>query len=184
METAGPTRRLMNVVCCVIRVEIFSNRNIKRSAYFQYGYLTEPTHYFLAFFTMNMVNELVAQTNLYHDQKYLDVNDNFIPVFAEEIQAYIGVVKAMGLYKLPKIDDYWRINGISHMPWFPSIFSRERFRAVRRYFHLRDNTKRPEKEHKDYKLYQVYPLLSCLTKTFETLYVPSQNGLSYRVVYI
>ena len=149
LETAGPTRRLDG--------------------------LTEPIHYFLAFFTMNMVNDLVAQTNLYHDQKCPDNNDNFVPVCAEEIQAYIGVVIAMGLYKLPKIDDYWRTNGISHMPWFPSIFSRDRFRAVRRYFHLRDNTKRPEKDHKDYKLYQVYPLISCLTKTFGTLYVPSQN---------
>jgi hypothetical protein len=124
---------------------------------------------------MNLVNELVTQTNLYHDQKYPDGNGNFTPVCAEEILAYIGVIIAMELYKLPKLDDYWKRNGISHMPWFSSIFSRTRFRALRRYFHLRDNTKRPDKNHKDYKLYQVIPIISCLTETFGGLYVPSQN---------
>ena len=122
---------------------------------------------------MNLVNELVTQTNLYHDQKYPDGNGNFTPVCAEEILAYIGVIIAMELYKLPKLDDYWKRNGISHMPWFSSIFSRTRFRALRRYFHLRDNTKRPDKNHKDYKLYQVIPIISCLRKRFGSLYVPA-----------
>ena len=61
------------------------------------------------------------------------------------------------------------------MPWFSPVFSRTRFRALRRYFHLKDNTKRPDKNHNDYKLYQVIPIISCLTKTFGSLYVPFQN---------
>ena len=115
-----------------------------------------------------MVNQLVAETNLYHDQKYPEGDPQFVPVCAEEILAYIGVVIAMGLYKLPTIDDYWRKSGISQMPWY-------RFRELRRHFLLRDSTKRPAKEHSQYKLYQVIPLISRLSHTFRTLYVSSQN---------
>ncbi|CAB3984670.1 Hypothetical predicted protein [Paramuricea clavata] len=39
----------------------------------------------------------------------------------------------------------------------------------------RDSTKRPAKEDTEYKLYQVNPLISALTQTFATLYVPSRN---------
>jgi hypothetical protein len=44
---------------------------------------------------MNLVNELVTQTNLYQDQTYPGGNDNFTPVCAEEILAKIGVVIAI-----------------------------------------------------------------------------------------
>ena len=57
--------------------------------------MTEPSEYFFAFFTMNLVNELVTQTNLYQDQTYPGGNDNFTPVCAEEILAKIGVVIAI-----------------------------------------------------------------------------------------
>jgi len=40
----------------------------------------------------------------------------------EEQLAFIGMNMAMGLLRLPQINDYWYKIPILSTPWFPSIF--------------------------------------------------------------
>ena len=75
---------------------------------------------------MTLVKLLVNQTNLYFSQ-CLTANPSrkaFPFVCEEEILAYPGVIIAMGIYKCPTMSNYWKLNGISSMPWFCTIFSR------------------------------------------------------------
>lgn len=46
------------------------------------------------------------ESNRYHDQNLQ--NDNWKPISKEEMMAFIGVTIAMGIVKLPEIEQYWR----------------------------------------------------------------------------
>ena len=127
----------------------------------------EPIDYFLLFFKMQLVSFIVEQTNLYYQQQVSASQcllKPFPDVCEEEILAFFGMIIAIGLYKLPKISDYWQTRGINVMPWFRSVFSKNWFFAINRYLHLNDNTKRPEQGHTGYKLCFMFNL--SLTQSF------------------
>ena len=137
----------------------------------------EPVDYFLLFFNLNLVSHIVAQTNLYYRQN-LAANANlasFTDVCDEELLAYFGVIIAMGMYKLPKLSDYWKTTGIGAMPWFRSVFSKNRFLAISKYLHINDNTKRPEQGQLGHKLFHVQPVIDWLVRAFQSQYTPSQQ---------
>ena len=87
-----------------------------------------------------------------------------------EIMAFLGMIIAMGLAKLPAYDDYWR-GGVGRMPWFASIMFRKRFREFQRYFHLVDNRNSVAKEHPCYsKLFKLGNIEDKLSKSFSEAY--------------
>lgn len=120
---------------------------------------------------------LVEQTNLYYTQKQAAKASPMIwhDVFPEEMLAFFGMVIAMGVVPMPEYDDYWSTFNILNHPWFPSIFSRDRFKQILRYLHCADNSKTPARDHPDYKLHKVKPLVDHLNHIFPLLYIPSQS---------
>ena len=137
----------------------------------------EPIDYFLLFFKMQLVSFIVEQTNLYYQQQVSASQCPLkpFPDVCEEILSFFGMIIAMGLYKLPKISDYWQTRGIGVMPWFRSVFSKNRFFAINRCLHLNDNTKRPEQGHTGYKLFHVQPVIDSILQTFQSMYTPAQD---------
>ena len=103
-----------------------------------------------------MIDQITIQTNLYHDQvnQGKELQANWIPVKKEEIKDFLGINIAMGLVNLPEMKSYWA-KGITCVPWFPSIMSRPRFEQICQYLHLADNSKQPDKDSKEYKLYKL-----------------------------
>ena len=83
-----------------------------------------------------------------------ELKTNWIPVTKEEIKAFLRINIAMGIVNLPEMKSYWA-KGITRVPWFPSIMSRPRFEQICHYLHLADNSKQPDKDSKEYKLYKL-----------------------------
>ena len=108
------------------------------------------------FFPSEVIDQITIQTNLYHDQvnQGKELKTNWIPVTKEEIKAFLRINIAMGIVNLPEMKSYWA-KGITRVPWFPSIMSRPRFEQICHYLHLADNSKQPDKDSKEYKLYKL-----------------------------
>ena len=99
----------------------------------------------------------------------------FKNVTVPEMKAFLGLIIAMAMGKLPTYDDYWK-TGILQMPWFQSIMTRQRFRDILRYLHLVDNREIAEKDHPNYtKLGKLGKLDEKLSKLFRKMYHPGQN---------
>ena len=81
----------------------------------------------------------------------------------------------MTLVPQTEISDHFVKGGISQMPWFASIFLRNRFQQILRYLHIVDNNTRPEKGHPNYKLHKVQPVIDHLNTIFPASYTPEQN---------
>ena len=64
----------------------------------------------------------------------------WVDVTVEEMMAFVGLVIAMGVVRLPEIDDYWATDPILQHPWFSSVMSRTKFKQILCYLHCADNT--------------------------------------------
>lgn len=96
---------------------------------------------------------LLTESNRYHNQHLQ--NDNWKPISKEEIMAFIGVTIAMDIVKLPEIEQYWRKDGICNIPWFNTVMSYKRYKAILKFIHLVDNENLPDKDSPDYKLHKL-----------------------------
>ena len=93
----------------------------------------------------------------------------------EEVMAFIGMKVAMGIAKLPSLDDYWK-KGIISMPWFRAVMSRNRFRQILRFLHLADNSKQVPQSHPNYdRLYKRGNLDKVLSHRFSEMYAPQRT---------
>ena len=111
-----------------------------------------PLDNLLLFFPSEMIDQITIKTNLYHDQvnQGKEPKTNWIPVTKEKIKAFLGI----NIVNLREMKSYWA-KGITRVPWFPSIMSRPRFEQICQYLHLADNSKQPDKDSKEYKLYKL-----------------------------
>ena len=138
---------------------------------------TSPLYYLKLFFTAQIFQMMMTQTNLYRQpcQFAKPSTAPWTDVTVEEIMAFMGVVIAMGNTQLPEVFDYWRTEPILSMPWYSSIFSRTRFLLISRYLHLADNKMKPDRGQPGYKLFKLGGIPELLCRTFKSLYVPTRN---------
>ena len=137
-----------------------------------------PLDYFLLFFTREMFSSLAEQTNMYQQQESAKKPSNvqWVQTTVEELMAFFGIVIAMGIARLPDLEDYWRKDGIFHMPWFSSILSRRRFKQILRYLHVADNSKNlPKSDPNHNKLFKLGNLSEKLNQSFKGMYAPSKE---------
>lgn len=78
----------------------------------------------------------------------------------EDILSYIGMNIAMGVVDLPEITDYWTREPILQSPWFPSVMSLKRFKAILHFLHFADNTAAPSHDDPSYdRLWKIRPVI-------------------------
>jgi len=66
---------------------------------------------------------------------------------------FLGMVIAMGMFRLPQIRDYWANTEILSTPWFAAIMPRDRFSSILRYLHLVNNSQQKRKGEEGYDLF-------------------------------
>ncbi|XP_022247948.1 piggyBac transposable element-derived protein 4-like, partial [Limulus polyphemus] len=129
--------------------------------------------------------KIVEETNRFAHQQGDHLNNDvrkkrrllkYSDVTLEEILAFIGLTISLGITCLPSVTDYWSTTPSLHFPWFSSIFSREKFLTIARFFHFNDNTNNlPKTNPKHDKLFKVRPVLDHLLTAFPAHYNPSRE---------
>ena len=79
--------------------------------------------YFENFFNNDLVNIIVIETNCYAAQKSVLIWEDF-----REMKAYLRMLVAMAIHKLPNIGNYFSGDWVLGVPAFQKIFTRDRFR--------------------------------------------------------
>ncbi|XP_026735864.1 piggyBac transposable element-derived protein 4-like [Trichoplusia ni] len=123
---------------------------------------TKPLTYFGLFFSDDVLQMIVDQTNLYASQVG---NRNWTPTTVEEIKAFLGVLIQMGIHVLPSIEDYWSSDPVLQVPEIAETMTLKRFQHIMKHLHLNDNSQMPARDSDDYdKLYKIRPLLEKLNE--------------------
>ena len=84
------------------------------------------------------------------------------------MKAFIAVILNMGIIKLPDLKDYWSTSNTTNVPFFRSVFSRNRFFQIYSTLHAGniDGSLKCEK---------IQPFLNLLLPTFQSAYTPNQQ---------
>ena len=99
---------------------------------------------FRLFFTTTLVATIVEQTNLYARQVLGDPAERrWTDITADDIWAFLGFALLMGINRLPQLHLYWSKLPEYHYRPVAERISRDRFFAILRFMHFRDNTTQP-----------------------------------------
>lgn len=134
--------------------------------------LETPVQYFKYFFTNEMIQYIVEQTNVYSVQCRPNKSVN---VSTDEIEQFIGTCLYMSIIQLPATRHYWC--GYLGHPTINEVISCNRWEEIKRYIHFCDNSKfvsAGEPNHD--KLFKIRPLLNRLRERL--LLVPKEEFLA------
>ena len=133
--------------------------------------------FFSLFFTPEVWQLLVSQTNLHAEQKRgLRESSVWYPVTVDEMKAWLSLYLDIGLVTKPSISSYWSTEAVLSSPFFPSVMSRTRFLQILRYLHFSDNTLTPAPDSEGYnKLYKIQPFLDAVVARFQEVYTPERQ---------
>ena len=128
-----------------------------------------PLAIFKLFFTANIIQYIVDQTNKYALQCMSQVvYASWIPVTVAELEAYMGFMILMGIVQLPSVYDYWKRDPIYHYSPITSRISRLRFMEINRYLHFADNSTLASSGTPQYnKLGKIEKVLQMLVEKFK-----------------
>ena len=127
------------------------------------------------FFTDEVWDLLVEETNRYAAQVRSTIaSPNARPwhdIDRVEMKAFVGMLMAMGLCKLPRLEMYWSTACKYTTPGLRKVMPLVRFHQIWRFFHLCDSSKQVPRGQPGYDvLYKVRPPLDLVSPKLESEY--------------
>lgn len=96
--------------------------------------ITEPLDFFKLFYTDQLIDTVVTETNKYAHNKLKDKElskksmwINWKETTTQEFCAFLAVILNMGTMPLANIAQYWSTDENSRIPFYPNVFTRDRF---------------------------------------------------------
>ena len=131
-----------------------------------------PLECFELFFSANIMNLIVEQTNLFYEQNHNQERvgsrkQKWRNVIMEEMYLFIAISFLMAQVKKLNIKDYWTNDVTLATPFFGKIFSRDRYLAILSAINFLDNTL-----ENDDKLKKIKPLLTHLRNVYKEIFYP------------
>ena len=117
-----------------------------------------PIDFFKLFWTYNITQTLVVQTNLYSVQE----QGKNISTLAKEIEQFLGMHILMGIMKLPDYNFYWAAE--TPYPKIANVMSTKRFKQLQKYVHAVDSTTKDEPGNKNDKFFKIRPVTEAVRK--------------------
>ena len=110
-----------------------------------------PLTYFRKFWSHDITERLVDQTNLYSVEK----TGESVRTTKEEMEKFIEVQMLMSIVKLPKYEMYWSLE--TRVEQVTS-----RYKKLREFLHVVDNAEKEKEEKKDDTPFKVKPRLDAV----------------------
>ena len=135
-----------------------------------------PFWYFKHFWDDSMTQQLVDQTNLYSVQK----TGTSINTKKSEIEQLIGMQLKMGIVQMPKYNSYWA--GETRYSAIADVMPLNRYRKLRQFLHVNDNSKKDNPENRYNKLYKIEPILKSLRENCQKLEQEEFQAIDEQIV--
>lgn len=129
----------------------------------------DPLDYLQLLWPASLVDLIVEETNRYARSKK---RAKWVDVCRDEMWTFLGVILAMGIHRLPRINNYWNRDSLLGIPEIQRHMSLSRFWAIWSNLHVVDNSKVSPSDGLNGKL---RPVLDVLSDTFFMNYSPGQE---------
>ena len=134
-----------------------------------------PLNYFQLFMTLSVWKHIMETTNTYArvhlgmlPPRRRSIFRNWRDITLTEIRAFVGVILQMGLVQLSDIKDYWATHFTLNLPFFRSVFSRDRFLQIFWMIHVGDAASTNKRS-------KIQPFLDLLVPLFQRHLTPSRQ---------
>ena len=141
-----------------------------------------PIEVFLSFFTRQLVDHIVVETNRYAIACLTasHTGDGPVPEWktdSEEIMAYLRFSVYMGMNRLPDLYDYWSTSDSLHYYPVASRIPRKRFLEIQGYLHFSNNdTIIPYGQEGYDRLAKIRPVIESVRQRFLDNYHPHKEN--------
>ena len=131
------------------------------------AHCTTPLEYFQLFFTGDMVDLIVAESNRYGRKKYNDFED----IQPQDVGIIMGIIIKMGYVHLPKMENYWSDDkALTGHSIFGEVMSRKRFMQIMRSLHFEDND-----NNSGSRLYKIERYLKMFVDQCQLMQIPGED---------
>lgn len=139
--------------------------------------------FFSLFFTDELFNEIVVETNRYAREK-IHINTpltqnscwhSWTDITLPELKAFIGVILNMSLNTKPNMEDFFSSNWLDYQPFFKDVFSKERFFQIFWSLHISPPSNTGHILGTLTRSGKVRKFLQYLETRFQEYYTPSEN---------
>ena len=135
--------------------------------------LDTPYKCFLHYFTLEFLQKIVDETNLYAVQQNPSIS---FTISVGELQKFIGILLFMSVEHFPSVRSYWH----SKFGYDPvkSAMPVNRFEMIRSYLHFNDNSKHLPRDHSNHdRLHKIRPVIEQLNKTFSSVAIDQRLSI-------
>nr|AGK25051.1 transposase [Chilo suppressalis] len=134
--------------------------------------LDTPFHFFSYFFTKELLENIVQETNKYSVQKNPARPDT---ITVTELRQYLGILVYMSVFRYPSVRFYW--NTKHAFTPISETMALNRFEKIRNILHFNDNEKHMPKDHPHHdRLHKLRPIIDHLNNKFGS--IPYDQRLS------
>lgn len=144
-----------------------------------------PASCFDLYFTDEVVDLVVTETNRYAEQKLLALGDRcpsarirkWQPMTAKEFRIFLVLLIAMGIVTQPAMSDHWTTDWLTQTPGFAKVMSRNRFQLLLSCIHFTDNTQieRDATGRQKDPLAKLRRFMELITAKFRSVYYPRKE---------
>ena len=127
--------------------------------------------FFLLICGENFFQTLADQCNLYARQQPPGSSYNWTDTTESEMKLFMGIHLAMGVHKLPSVEDYWSQHPLLGAPGISRGMPIQRFKALQSCLHLNDNTTARKRGEPGYdKLHKIRPVMESIRENCQRCY--------------
>lgn len=141
-----------------------------------------PAGTFSLFVTDEIIDKMVIETNRYATKYITEKQNNnemktksrflsWKATYNIEMRKFLGVILAMGLNKVPHINDYWSKKTIYQNQYIASVMTRDRFLLLLKFWHFCDDS---SAIHNTNKLKKIHDLANMLNNKFQEVLTPGK----------
>lgn len=134
----------------------------------------DPLEYFTKFLSLDIINDIVDQTNIYSTQamgKCLNTNP-------KEITDFFSILLFMGVINLPSYEDYWASD--TRIEQIAELMPVKRFKRLRRLIHFNNNDNITEDTTDRY--FKIRPFIEKVRQNFRRHHTENQYSIDETMI--
>ncbi|GFY39413.1 piggyBac transposable element-derived protein 4, partial [Trichonephila inaurata madagascariensis] len=143
--------------------------------------ISDPLEYFELFFTDEIVNHIVTETNIFAAEnlnkfksKEHSRTHHWSETNANELRIFFATLILQGIITKPTVRMFWSKRKLIETPSFSNLMSSRRFDFIMQFIHF-DRNENADSSHPQPKLKKIWTVLNYLQKKFSEVYTPEQD---------
>ncbi|GFT73445.1 piggyBac transposable element-derived protein 4 [Trichonephila clavipes] len=143
--------------------------------------ISDPLEYFELFFTDEIVNHIVTETNIFAAENLNKFKSkehsrahHWSETNANELRVFFATLILQGIITKPTVRMFWSKRKLIETPSFSNLMSSRRFDLIMQFIHF-DRNENTDSSHPQPKLKKIWTVLNYLQKKFSEVYTPEQD---------